>query len=160
MKKAFLFFLFFTAYSVVNISSASEVRPPVKATEVFIPAGQNGELISLMEISRMSMKEYQEFSGKKMNLFQKINFKIGQRELKKSINNDGSFNKKKVEKFFSKADATSGFHLGGFALGFLLWLIGVLIAYLIKDDKKAARVKWAWIGAIIATALGIIFAVI
>ena len=160
MKKTFLFFLLISAYSVVNITSATEVRPPVKATEVYVPAGQNGELISLMDISQMSVKEYQKFSGRKMSFLQKVNFKVGQRELKKTINNDGSFNKKKVEKFFSKADATSGFHLGGFALGFLLWLLGVLIAYLINDDKKAARVKWAWIGAAIATALGIIFAVI
>ena len=45
------------------------------------------------------------------------------------------------------ARAASGtFNLGGFALGFLLGLIGVLIAYLINDDKKSDRVKWAWIG--------------
>jgi len=31
-------------------------------------------------------------------------------------------------------------------LGFLLNLVGVLIAYLIKDDYKSNRVKWAWIG--------------
>ena len=48
----------------------------------------------------------------------------------------------------SSADLTSGFHLGGFALGFLIGPIGVLIAYLIDDDKKRNRVKWAWIGLI------------
>ena len=37
-------------------------------------------------------------------------------------------------------------HLGGFALGFFIGLIGVLIAYIIEDDYKRNRVKWAWIG--------------
>jgi len=35
-------------------------------------------------------------------------------------------------------DGSLAFYIGGFALGFLLGLIGVLIAYLINDDKKAA----------------------
>jgi len=64
-----------------------------------------------------------------------------QKQLRKTINRDGTFNQKKAEKFLSRyADGSSGFHAGGFFLGFLLGLIGVLIAYLIKDDKKKNRV--------------------
>ena len=44
------------------------------------------------------------------------------------------------------ADGTTGFHSGGFFLGLLVGLIGVIIAYIIKDEKKKNRVKWAWIG--------------
>jgi hypothetical protein len=43
-----------------------------------------------------------------------------------------------------------------FALGFLLGLIGLLIAYLINDDYKHNRVKWAWIGFGIVVVLNII----
>ena len=43
-------------------------------------------------------------------------------------------------------EGQTGFHAGGFFLGLLLGLIGVLIAYLINDDKHRNRVKWAWIG--------------
>jgi uncharacterized membrane protein len=68
-------------------------------------------------------------------------------------------NSKKLEKFLKKADG-SGFHLGGFALGFLLGLIGVLIAYLLNDEKKSARVKWAWLGLLTAVVLWVIVAVL
>ena len=58
--------------------------------------------------------------------------------------------KKRIEKYFNKAaEGGGGFHIGGFALGFLLGLIGVLIAYLINDDKKKERVKWSWIGCLV-----------
>ena len=52
-----------------------------------------------------------------------------------------------------------GFQAGGFFLGFLLGLIGVLITYLINDDQKRNRVKWAWIGfAIWIGILGVLLA--
>ena len=38
---------------------------------------------------------------------------------------------------------TSDFNIGGFVLGLLLSVIGVLIAYLIGDTNV---IKWAWIG--------------
>jgi hypothetical protein len=104
-------------------------------------------MLSVQDLSLISVKDFQNLTGKKMNLVDRLSFKIAQKKLRGSINTDGSFNKKKVEKFFnSAAEGGSGFHLGGFILGLLLGLIGVLIAYLIKDDKKKARVKWAWIG--------------
>jgi hypothetical protein len=45
-------------------------------------------------------------------------------------------------------------------LGFLLGLIGVLIAYLIKDDKKRNRVKWAWLGLLAWVVIWLIVVVI
>jgi hypothetical protein len=38
---------------------------------------------------------------------------------------------------------TSDFNIGGFILGLLLSVVGVLIAYLIGDTTV---IKWAWIG--------------
>lgn len=164
MKKAIILFAliaFFSAtYSATSSNSVTPAKNPVKASDVYLPVGKKGQLISLMDLSQIRVKDLENLTGKKMKLIDKINFKIGQRELKKSINSDGSFNKKKIEKFFSRADVTSGFHLGGFALGFLLSIIGVLIAYLIKDDKKQARVKWAWIGFAVSLVIIIIAAAI
>jgi hypothetical protein len=82
-----------------------------------------------------------------MNLAERMSFKLAQRQLRGSINADGTVNSKKLANVVKKADGTTGFHVGGFTLGFLLGLIGVLIAYLINDDKKKNRVKWSWIGA-------------
>jgi len=49
-----------------------------------------------------------------------------------------------------------GFHPCHLAPGFLLWGPGVLIAYLIDDDYKQNRVKWARIGVAVATVLWVI----
>ena len=146
MKKIIL--LFTALCFVVSSFAAFTLEAPlVKASEVYITVGKNGEKISLLDLSRMKVKDLQELTGKKMKFFDKIGFTIAQKKLRESINSDGTFSQKKMQKFFKKADdGTSGFHIGGFALGFLLGLIGVLIAYLINDDKKKNRVKWSWIG--------------
>jgi len=147
MKKILVLF---TAICVLTCSFASVgvAVPPKKATEIFMPVGANGQKISLMDLSHISVKDFEALSGHHMNLLSKAGFKLAQKDLRNSINADGSLNSKKLEKFTKKfADSEGGgFHFGGFALGFFLGLIGVLIAYLIKDEKKQTRVKWAWIG--------------
>ncbi len=134
-------------FTFASIASLTPKNPPLKASEVFIPIGTAGERISLLDLSQLKIREYQELTGKKMKLMDKIAFKAAQRQLKNSINYDGTFNSKKIEKFIKKRSlAGEGFQAGGFFLGFLLGLIGVLIAYLINDDQKSNRVKWAWLG--------------
>lgn len=149
MKKAL--FLALTVCSVLFSLAASTPSPepklPIRASEFYVPIGNTGKVISLLDLSRISVKEVEQLSGKKMKLADRIGFRIAQHKLRSNINADGTFNNKKIQKQMKKtADITSGFHIGGFALGFFLSIIGLLIAYLINDDKKAARVKWAWIG--------------
>lgn len=123
----------------------SKIVPVKKASEVFVPVGKSGQKISLQDLSTIKVNEFEKITGQKMKLVEKVGFKLTQRQLRKSINADGTINNNRLNKFLSRYEE-GGFHLGGFALGFLLGLIGVLIAYLIKDDKKHDRVKWAWIG--------------
>ena len=129
-----------------TFASVTVEKPTRKASEVFLPVGKAGEVISLQDLSTISVKDYETISGRDMSIFEKASFKLGQRQLRNSINSDGSFNNKKLAKLAKKVDGSDGFHVGGFALGFLVGLIGVLIAYLINDDKKRNRTKWAWIG--------------
>ncbi len=139
-----------SAALIFNLTFASEIIPKEKkvyANEVLIPIGKSGKYISLAELSTIRLNDLQVITGKKISFFNKIMLKAAQKKLRHSINPDGSFNKKKLNKFFAKAESgETGFHTGGFVLGFLLNLVGVLIAYLIKDDYKSNRVKWAWIG--------------
>ena len=128
-------------------ASPATVKPtPRKATEIFIPVGA-GKLISLQELADMKPLEYATLSGKKMKFTDRVGFWLAQKKLRHSINADGTVNNENLAGMY-RADGGGGggFHLGGFALGFLLGLIGILIAYVIKDDKKRARRKWAWIG--------------
>jgi hypothetical protein len=140
--------IFSSAYSTTNSSPYSVANPPVKAYEVYLPIGKTGQLISLMDLSRISVKDFETLSGKKMRLIDKVSFKLGQQKLRHSINNDGTFSQKRVEKYFGKVAGVGGFSLVGLLLGLFLSLIGVLIAYLIGNDKS--RIRWAWIGAIIS----------
>jgi len=145
MKKLFLLL---TAVLVLtgSFATSSVLLPKTKANEVFIPIGNTGKKISLMELSTISMDNLQTLTGRKMNFAERVSFKITQKKLRKSIASDGTIENKKLEKLIQKRDGDTGFHLGGFALGFLLGLIGVLIAYLIHDEHKRNRVKWAWLG--------------
>jgi hypothetical protein len=157
MKKL-LFLLIATALFTVTFGNRiTEINPALNAKNVLIPVGKTGKTISLMELSTISLKDFETLTDRKMKLFDRFAFKTAQKKLRKGIAEDGTIKKKKLQKFFGKAYAgETGFHAGGFFLGFLLGLIGVLIAYLIKDDFKRNRVKWAWIGCGIAVVLNII----
>ncbi len=140
-------------------ASVSPVKPPVKAADIFFPVGETGAKISLLELSSIKVKELEQLTGNKMSFGDRLTFKIAQKKLRDNLSPDGSFETKKIEKALKKQQrgGETGFHLGGFALGFLLGLIGVLIAYLIKDDYKRNRVKWAWIGTALIIVLSLLF---
>lgn len=136
----------------VMLSSAFALDPvkpanqPLKASAIMIPIGNTGKTISLEALAHITPKEYAQLANKRMNFFERAGFSLGQKKLRNSIREDGTLNSKKLQKMAAKMDGEYGFHLGGFALGFFVGLIGVLIAYLINDDYKSNRVKWAWIG--------------
>ncbi len=146
MKKILLFIaafaIFTTSFGATGFSYA-----PKKATEIYLPIGKDMQ-ISLMDFSQITVKDYEKLSGKHLNFFEKMSFKAGQKKLRKSFAADGTVTNKKLLKMMSADDHSVGFHLGGFALGFGLGLIGVLIAYIITGDHDVDRNrrKWAWIG--------------
>jgi hypothetical protein len=146
--------LFVTA----TFAAANVEAPILKADQLFFPVGKNGQKISYAQLATISLADLQALTGKKMGFVQRLNFRMAQKKMQKSITADGTIKNKKIQKFFTKKGGAgeSGFHLGGFALGFFLWGIGVLIAYLLNDDYKQNRVKWAWIGVAAATVLWVI----
>jgi hypothetical protein len=145
----------------MTASTFAATLPPTKgpklyADQILIPVGKTGTKISLLDLSRMSPKELQTLTGQKMNFFDKAQFRIAQKQLRNSIDRDGVFNNKKFEKLLAKKGGETGFHFGGFALGFFLGLIGVLIAYIISDDYQRNRRRWAWFGLGISVAISLI----
>jgi hypothetical protein len=154
MKKVFAF-LVALAIMTQTFAAAITKPEPLKASDVRIPVA-NGKVITLQELADMKAVDYAKLTGKKMKFFDRVGFKIAQKKLRSSINPDGTINSKKLQKNLRKADGPTGFHLGGFALGFFVGLIGVLIAYLIDDENKSNRVKWAWLGLAIGFVLSLI----
>lgn len=135
-----------SAHAVSPIAEPSST-PPAKASEITFQLGPDKKTISLEDLAHMSAKEFSAISHRHLNLIERAEFALAQRKLRNSINPDGTINSKRLAKMLPRIqDGDTGFHIGGFALGFLLGLIGILIAYLINDDYKHNRVKWAWIG--------------
>ena len=120
-------------------------NPRLNASSIIIPIGKTGCKISLLELSTISRAELELKTGRQMGFTERLSFHSTQRKLRKGIDDNGNLTNRRMMKMFS-GDGQTGFHVGGFALGFLVGIVGVLIAYLINDDKKRNRVKWAWIG--------------
>lgn len=135
-----------TAPAVVK--PAVEAPAKLNANAIMVPVGKTGKTISLKELSTISKSDLELLRGKKMGFFEKIAFNKAQKQLKKGMDENGTITSKKLNKVLtSKKAGETGFHLGGFALGFFVGLIGVLIAYVaFDDDFKKNRIKWSWIG--------------
>lgn len=157
MKKILLLFLAISTLTT-SFAASSVITPTKKATEIYLSIGKNGEQISLMDFTQISVKDYETISGRQLKLFEKAAFKLSQKKLARCINHNGVINNKRLMRLM--ADGSTGFHLGGFALGFFLGLIGVLIAYVANNNEnKPNRVKWAWIGLGVSVLLTIILVV-
>lgn len=148
MKKMFACLLFLVPFITTHASTPPAKEPP-NANGILLPVGTTGKWISLMTLSTIPVKEYEALRGKKLSLFAKIGFRLGQKRLLSRINDDGTIaNKRFLQHAVKMAQegGTTGFHAGGFFLGLFLLYFGVLIAYSIRDNKRRNRVKWAWIG--------------
>ena len=150
MKK--LLFLLTVLLFVSGSFASSVINPEIpklKASEIFIPVGNNRKTISFMELSAISTKYFQSLTGKKMKFFEKLSFKLGQKKFKNMINADGTVNNKKLEKLkFGENDGV-GFG-GGFFLGLILSIFGVLICPLNSathkgDSYKRSKLNGVWI---------------
>ena len=142
-----------SAFATTGVTPSSSPAPSrvVKPTDIILPVGATCKFINLQELANIKVADYEKLSGKKMHLLDRLEFKLAQRKLRNSINDDGTVNNSALTRTSAKKDidGETGFHLGGFALGFLLGLIGVLIAYVIHDEKRHNRTKWAWIGFVV-----------
>ena len=132
----------------IAVTPVADKSKPVNATEIMIPIGKTGQQISLAEFSKLKPQEYEKLANVKLNFFDRMKYKRAMKKLRNNITADGTIKDKKLAANLSSSDFTEDFHLGGAALGLLLGPIGVLIAYLIDDDNKSVRIKWAWIGLI------------
>lgn len=147
MKKILIVILIVFGFNLYINAISSIPFDPSNANTVYVSLNQKKQ-ISLKDLSVISIKEYEIISGKKMNFFAKVNFKAGQRKLRNNISKDGTMTDKSYQKAMKIGDPSSGFHIGGFALGMLLGPIGVIVAYIIKGDEDVDRNrrKYAWAG--------------
>src|ERR1700750_2951297 len=100
MKKIlFLFVAFALAQAVGAAYIASE---KVKASDLMIPIGNTGKSISMQDLSTISVKDFEQMTGKKLSSVDRAMFKAAQKKVRHSIDKDGNVNNKKIEKFYKK----------------------------------------------------------
>jgi hypothetical protein len=134
---AFVMMIFNISTSALTIPSSEPVPPKSDNTVVAPVAPLSG--MSVQDFLALTPKKYKELTGEKLSFTQKISLKLAQKKIRKAIKNNESVDSATM----ANALDTSDFNIGGFVLGLLLSLIGVLIAYLIGDTTV---IKWAWIG--------------
>ncbi len=114
MKK---FLGLFIALSILTSSFASgnasllpSSKPAkINAANVFIPIGKDRK-VSLLDLSHMRVKDFESITGRKLSFSEKVKFTLGQKQLAKSINNDGTINNKKLASLNPAQRATEKSH--------------------------------------------------
>lgn len=130
----FAMMIFNLTTSALTIPSAEPVPPKSDNTAVTPFTG-----MTVQDFLALTPKKYKELTGEKLSVTQKISLKLAQKKIRKAVKNNESIDSATM----ANAVDTSDFNIGGFVLGLLLSVIGVLIAYLIGDTSV---IKWAWIG--------------
>lgn len=130
----FAMMIFNLTTSALTIPSAEPVPPKSENTVVTPFTG-----MTVQDFLALTPKKYKELTGEKLSITQKISLKLAQKKIRKAAKNNESIDSITM----ANAVDTSDFNIGGFVLGLLLSVIGVLIAYLIGDTSV---IKWAWIG--------------
>ena len=143
MKRPLLFAFMATCLLLLTQSSKAYVTvltvPTGNYSTVSTPNPSPFAGMTVKDFLSLTPKKYAELTGKKLSLSQKISLKIAQARVKKLAKK----NKDIQLMNFTQGIDTTDFSIGGFVLGLLLGIIGVLIAYLIGDQ---AVIKWSWYG--------------
>ncbi|MBK8086972.1 MAG: hypothetical protein IPK31_02805 [Chitinophagaceae bacterium] len=155
MRKITIFFLA-VAFSIS--SNAGMIYVPANSTD----NAKAGKTSAANVFGQLDAKTFlaltpakvQEMTGTKMTFGQKVSLKMAQMQVKKQLKKGQDVNMAEMGK-----KAEGGINFLWLLLGFLLGLIGVLIAYLTREGKDDNRVKSAWIGAAIWLVLWIILVV-
>lgn len=113
-------------------------------------------LISAKQFLDLTPKKYEAMSGKKMSLFQKMEFKMLQHKVKKMVKRGEVVTMADVQKRFEDAGTMN---ILGFLLGLILGPVGVIIVLILKESGNASAemLRWSLYGLLIWLAVVLIF---
>lgn len=153
MRKSIILFLAtLFSFSIVN---AGMIYVPANSTD----NAKSGKVSVVNVFGQFDAKTFlsltpakvQEMTGTKLSLGQKVSLKMAQMQVKKQLKKGQAVNMAEMSK-----KAGEGINWLWVLIGFVLGLIGVLIAYLTREGHDDGRVKGAWIGFGIGVVLWII----
>ena len=145
------FFLF------CNVHLNSAITIPLKdpqADQIFITLTGMSVVMNMEDYIQLKPSDLKKLTGHQLTLKERIVLKITQRQIKKTIRKDGTVD---LLAFHEKAKEPFKWHWGGFFLGVLLPVLGLIITAFFKDDQRKNRITSAAIGTLIACAAFVIF---
>jgi hypothetical protein len=131
MKKAF--FVCIISMLIIHTNSFAAFTESKKAEKESYGAFKSAEQKAAAEFFvSLSRKQYEQLTGKHLSLTERLAFKMAQKHVKHEI---------------IATKQTYGFNIGGFIMGLLLSVVGVVLAYLFSSDTNVRT--WAWVGALV-----------
>lgn len=152
MKKIKLLLLgFFSIYAFagINTTYGFSVIKPVTAEPTGLAALK---YVQASEFVKLSAKDYSEITGKKLNFMQKLSFKVTKMKMKRDLKKNPDL---KLTDYINGDGTTFQIDALWLILGILIGPIGVLLAYLTKQEKY--KITSSWIGFAVWLILGGVF---
>jgi len=109
-------------------------------------------LISAKQFLTLTPQKFQELTGKKMNLVQRLEFKMLQHKVKRMVRRGEVVTMADVQKKF---EDVGSMNVLGFLLGLVLGPVGVVIALILKEtgDVGSDVVRWSLYGLLVWLAI-------
>lgn len=108
---------------------------------------EKARIESIKKFSTMTLNEFEAMLGHKASKLEKYAFARMQKKSLKMFDENGNLDSKYEKKFNRMYEGSDGSFFGGFALGFFLGALGLLLAYFaFKDGDHQNRIKGAWWG--------------
>ena len=113
------------------------------------PSKEMVQLAKMRWFASLSIEDYSELKGKKLNFMERFSFRLSQNRVKKML------------KRYDYGDVTVLQKISMLLKGLLLGPIAVLLAYLFVGEDERELIKWVWFGfagfvAIIAVILFVV----
>lgn len=138
------------AFSAVNPVSGFSVTRPATGTETPSSLAAS-KYLKASEFVNLSVAEFNSLTGKKLNFFQRMSFKVAKMRMKHDLKTNPNL------LITDYVDGVGTFKVDvlWLILGIILGPIGVLIAYLTKQESY--KITSSWIGFGIAVLLSLVF---
>ncbi len=139
------------AFSSVNMAYGFSIITPVD--NAGLPASlATSKYLKASEFVKLSVKEFNVLTGKKLNFLQRVSFKMTKMKMKHDLKKNPDL---KITDYVDGDGTTFRLDVLWLILGVLIGPIGVLLAYLTKQEKY--KITSSWIGFGVWLLLGGIF---
>lgn len=131
-----------TLGAMLSLSKPVSVDPTPEASKSFTTITTAKEDMTYQQILDLSPKNFEALTGKQLSFKEKMGLNLLKRDIKAKIKSQEIAVTDKVNFKSAIAGEGTSVNILGFFAGLLLGLIGVLLVYLLSDDKVMRRSSW------------------